>query len=109
MTELWGTLNAPTVLSMRLALCPSLVLTDDSTAALYGTPVLINSDRTADQETYRADDLLQFAGQVMPAAHWARLLGELKKDPKERELIDRFLRSWPEGPQLGDVGKSATS
>ena len=85
---------------MRLALCPSLVLTDERMAGANRIPVLILSDGTADQPTYRPHDSLKFAGHVMPAAHWTKLFGELKQEPKDREFIAQFLRSWPQGPQL---------
>ncbi len=87
---------------MRLALSPSLTLTDERTDGASGIPVLILSDGTADPPTYRPSDPLKFGGHTMPAAHWAKLLGAAKRKPVEREFIARYLSSWPQGPQLTD-------
>jgi hypothetical protein len=93
---------------MRLALCPSLVLTDESSDGAYGTPVLLLSDGTAAALSYRPHDLLKFAGQTMPAAQWAKVLGDLKQEPQDREFVAQFLRAWPQGPQLPDARSQAT-
>jgi len=82
-----------------------LVLTDERRAGACGIPVLIKSEGATDPLTYRPSDPLEFANHVMPAAYWAKLLGELKREPKDREFIAEFLGLWPQGPQLSVAGE----
>ena len=82
---------------MTVKLTGILVLTDERPECRYGIPVLVN--RQEDAVAYGPADLLYVHLHTQPAAHWVRLFGQ-RLTGDERAAACRFLKQWPEGPQL---------
>jgi len=79
--------------AMNLKVTPTATLMTDSPASSYGQPVL----RVEGRDLGPADLMPagEFAADVVRA--WALGAG---RSAEEREAARRFLRQWPEGPQL---------
>jgi hypothetical protein len=82
-----------------LQLSPSFVLSDEHPASRYGAPVLILKCGANDPRAFQAPEMLGFGYELQPAAYWVARLGALKRKAADRAFCERFLHSWPSGPQ----------
>ncbi len=81
---------------MNIQIRKDVFLTTESSASHYNIPVL-RIESNAGPDLGPSDFIgKQFAAQLV--AKWA---GKKCRKPEELEAARRFLRQWPEGPQVG--------
>lgn len=85
---------------MNIQLTPSFVLTSEHPKSHFGVPVLLHR---VDGAVYGPADLLEpyrSHGEAT-AAHFVHgIVKTLTLDDPQREAVAKYLRQWPEGPQL---------
>jgi len=80
-------------------LLPPWALSDERAGSQYG---ILLVDRTNDSIVYGPPDAVDFSrsgGVVQPAAHFVASFGK-RLQGDERAMAAKFLKQWPEGPQL---------
>lgn len=86
---------------MIVHLLPPWALSDERAGSQYG---IVLVDRTNDSTAYGPPDLIDFwrsGEKVQAAAHFVARFGNGKRlHGDERAMAEKFLKQWPEGPQL---------